>query len=143
PSWPAGWRFRPSPRPWTTPSPATVCDRCAAWRTRWTPPTRAAVWRRPTWPRRARGLRIVLTMKVLAFVVLLGVLIFVHELGHFLVAKAFRIKVLRFSLGFGPRILGFRRGETDYRISLLPLGGYVKMAGDDPSEQLAPEDRGR
>lgn len=82
-------------------------------------------------------------MKILAFIVLLGVLIFVHELGHFLVAKAFRIKVLRFSLGFGPRIVGFRRGETEYRVSLLPLGGYVKMAGDDPSETIAPEDRGR
>jgi regulator of sigma E protease len=78
-----------------------------------------------------------------AVALLLGGLIFIHELGHFLVAKAFGVKVLRFSLGFGPRILGFTRGETDYRISLLPLGGYVKMAGDDPSEELAPEDRGR
>lgn len=76
-------------------------------------------------------------------VLLLGGLIFVHELGHFLVAKAFGVKVVRFSLGFGPRILGFTRGETDYRISLLPLGGYVKMAGDDPTEELAPEERGR
>ncbi|HET8540580.1 MAG TPA: site-2 protease family protein [Anaeromyxobacter sp.] len=78
-----------------------------------------------------------------AIVLLLGGLIFVHELGHFLVAKAMRVKVLRFSLGFGPRLLGFRRGETEYRISALPLGGYVKMAGDDPTEAPAPEDRGR
>lgn len=81
--------------------------------------------------------------QILPVVVLLGGLIFVHELGHFLVAKAFRVKVLTFSLGFGPRLFGFRRGETDYRISILPLGGYVKMAGDDPTQPLAPEDRGR
>ncbi len=76
-------------------------------------------------------------------VVLLGGLIFVHELGHFLVAKALGVKVLRFSIGFGPRLLGVRRGETEYRLSALPLGGYVKMAGDDPSETTAAEDRGR
>lgn len=76
-------------------------------------------------------------------VVLLGGLIFVHELGHFLVAKALGVKVLRFSIGFGPRLLGFRRGETEYWIAALPLGGYVKMAGDDPSEAMAPEDAGR
>jgi regulator of sigma E protease len=81
--------------------------------------------------------------KVGSIVLLLGGLIFVHELGHFLVAKALRVKVLRFSIGFGPRLFGFQRGETEYRISALPLGGYVKMAGDDPAETLAPEDRGR
>lgn len=81
--------------------------------------------------------------QILPVVILLGGLIFVHELGHFLVAKAFRVKVLTFSLGFGPRILGFRRGETDYRLSILPLGGYVKMAGDDPTQPLPEEDRGR
>lgn len=81
--------------------------------------------------------------QILPVLVLLGGLIFVHELGHFLVAKAFRVKVLTFSLGFGPRLFGFRRGETDYRLSLLPLGGYVKMAGDDPTQPLPPEDRGR
>src|SRR5512132_3398048 len=75
--------------------------------------------------------------------VLLGVLVFVHELGHFLAAKALGVKVLRFSIGFGPRLFGVRRGETEYRLSALPLGGYVKMAGDDPSEAVAPEDRGR
>lgn len=86
-----------------------------------------------------------LLVKFGSIVVLLGGLIFVHELGHFLVAKALRVKVLRFSIGFGPRVFGFRKGETDYWLSLLPLGGYVKMAGelgDDP-ENLAPEDRGR
>jgi regulator of sigma E protease len=80
-----------------------------------------------------------------AIVLFLGGLIFVHELGHFLVAKAFGVKVLRFSIGFGPRFLGFTRGETEYWISAFPLGGYVKMAGDvaDDPEKLAPEDRGR
>src|SRR5512139_3075009 len=82
-------------------------------------------------------------LQVGAVVLLLGGLIFVHELGHFLVAKALGVKVLRFSIGFGPRLLGVQRGETEYRISALPLGGYVKMAGDDPAEVVAPEDRGR
>ncbi len=84
-------------------------------------------------------------LQVGAIVLFLGGLIFVHELGHFLVAKALGVKVLRFSIGFGPRALGFTRGETEYWLSVFPLGGYVKMAGDvgeDP-EQVAPEDRGR
>src|SRR5690349_16623173 len=61
---------------------------------------------------------------------ILGVLVFVHELGHFLAAKWLGVRVLSFSIGMGPRVFGFRRGGTDYRISLLPLGGYVRMAGD-------------
>lgn len=72
----------------------------------------------------------------IAFVVVLGVLIFVHELGHFMTAKMADIEVPRFSIGFGPRILGFKRGETEYVISLLPLGGYVKMAGMEEMEQI-------
>jgi regulator of sigma E protease len=59
-------------------------------------------------------------------------LILIHELGHFLVAKYLGIGVERFSIGFGPKLVGFRRGETDYRLSLVPLGGYVKLLGDDP-----------
>jgi len=82
-------------------------------------------------------------LKLGAIVLLLGGLIFVHELGHFVVAKALGVKVLRFSIGFGARLFGFTRGDTEYRISLLPLGGYVKMAGDDPGEEVLPEDRGR
>ena len=82
-------------------------------------------------------------LKVGSIVLLLGGLIFVHELGHFLVAKLLGVKVVRFSIGFGPRLFGITKGETEYRIALLPLGGYVKMAGDDPSEELPPEDRGR
>jgi regulator of sigma E protease len=70
---------------------------------------------------------------VVVVVLVLGLMIFVHELGHFLAAKFFRVKVLVFSLGFGPRLLHWTRGDTDYRISALPFGGYVKMAGDDPS----------
>jgi regulator of sigma E protease len=63
----------------------------------------------------------------------LGFMIFVHELGHFLAAKFFKVRVLIFSLGFGPRLLHLTKGDTDYRVSALPFGGYVKMAGDDPS----------
>lgn len=68
--------------------------------------------------------------------VVLGIMIFVHELGHFIAAKWFGVRVLTFSLGFGKRLFGFNRGDTDYRVSVLPLGGYVKMAGDDPSKPL-------
>jgi regulator of sigma E protease len=64
----------------------------------------------------------------------LGVLVFVHEFGHYAVAKLCGVRVETFSLGFGKRLWGFRRGETDYRISILPLGGYVKMAGENPME---------
>jgi regulator of sigma E protease len=74
---------------------------------------------------------------------LLGVLVFVHEFGHFIVAKACGVKVLKFSIGFGPRLIGFTRGETEYRISLLPLGGYVRMAGELPTEELEPEEAKR
>ncbi len=70
----------------------------------------------------------------IVFLFVIGVLVFIHELGHFVVAKLFRIRVEVFSLGFGPRLLGFRRGETDYRISAIPLGGYVKMLGENPEE---------
>ncbi len=70
-----------------------------------------------------------------AFVFALGVIIFVHEGGHYLMAKAFGVRVLTFSLGFGRRLWGFRRGETDYRVSLVPLGGYVKLSGEDLGEE--------
>lgn len=77
------------------------------------------------------------------FVILLGVLITVHELGHFLVAKLLNVKVLRFSIGFGPKIVAFTRGETEYRIAWIPLGGYVKMAGELPHDEENPEDAKR
>ena len=70
----------------------------------------------------------------LAAVLVLGFLIFVHELGHFVVAKLSGVKVLRFSLGFGPKLFGRRVGETEYMLSLVPLGGYVKMLGEDDDE---------
>ena len=77
-------------------------------------------------------------MTILATVVVLGVLIFVHELGHFLAAKSVGIEVQRFSIGLGPTMFGFRRGETEYVISWVPLGGYVKMGGmgDEVMERL-------
>jgi regulator of sigma E protease len=79
---------------------------------------------------------------ILPFLVVLGVLIFFHELGHFLAAKYFGVKVLKFSLGFGPKLVGKQVGETEYLISALPLGGYVKMLGEnvDEEEPLSPED---
>jgi len=70
-----------------------------------------------------------------SFLVVLGPLVFIHELGHFLVAKGLGIRVKVFSLGFGPRLFGFRRGATDYRVAAIPLGGYVRMAGDESDEE--------
>lgn len=72
---------------------------------------------------------------------LLGLVIFVHEWGHFLVARRFGVKILVFSLGFGPSLISWRRGETEYRISAVPLGGYVKMLGEQVAEEnLLPDD---
>lgn len=73
-------------------------------------------------------------MTILAAIVVLGILIFVHELGHFLVAKRSGVGVLKFSLGFGPKLVGVKRGETEYLLSAFPLGGYVKMIGEDPAD---------
>lgn len=71
---------------------------------------------------------------VIELAIVLGIMVLVHELGHFIVAKLCKVRVEVFSIGFGTRLLGFRRGDTDYRLSLLPLGGYVKMAGEMPGE---------
>jgi regulator of sigma E protease len=71
---------------------------------------------------------------LLSFIFVLGVLIFVHELGHFMMARRIGVRVLTFSLGFGPKILTIKRGDTDYCISAIPLGGYVKMAGENPED---------
>jgi len=79
-------------------------------------------------------MNIVLT-DLFGVVIVLGTLVFVHELGHYLAAKFFKVRVEVFSLGFGKRLVGFRRGETDYRVSALPLGGYVKMSGENPMEE--------
>lgn len=80
---------------------------------------------------------------VISFIILLGILIFVHELGHFLLAKRLGVGVLKFSLGFGPKLIGKKIGETEYLISALPLGGYVKMIGEDPGDVVSPEDMER
>ena len=80
-----------------------------------------------------------MTTNIFAFVIVLGILIFFHELGHFLVARLFGVGVEKFSLGFGPRLFGRTVGMTDYRISAIPLGGYVKMVGDEPDAELEPE----
>ncbi|MGA2904411.1 MAG: RIP metalloprotease RseP [Candidatus Korobacteraceae bacterium] len=71
---------------------------------------------------------------VVSMAVVLGIMILVHEFGHYAAAKSFGVRVEVFSIGFGKRLTGFRRGDTDYRISALPLGGYVKMAGENPLE---------
>lgn len=79
-----------------------------------------------------------------SFVLVLGLLIFVHELGHFLFAKLFGVRVLKFSLGFGPKVVGKTIGETEYVVSAIPLGGFVKMYGENPDEQnIAPADKER
>jgi regulator of sigma E protease len=77
----------------------------------------------------------ILATNLLAFVIVLGFLVFAHESGHFLFAKLFGVRVYVFSFGFGKRLFGFRRGDTDYRVSLVPLGGYVRMAGESPEEE--------
>jgi regulator of sigma E protease len=78
---------------------------------------------------------------IISFLVVLGILIFVHELGHFLFAKLFGVRVLKFSLGFGNKLVGKQWGETEYLISAFPLGGYVKMYGEQPGEEIAEEDK--
>ncbi len=78
---------------------------------------------------------------IISFLVVLGILIFVHELGHFLFAKLFGVRVLKFSLGFGNKLIGRTWGETEYLISAFPLGGYVKMYGEQPGEEIAEEEK--
>src|SRR5580693_8904928 len=75
-----------------------------------------------------------IAQNILWLLILIGVMIMIHELGHFWAARYFDVKVETFSLGFGPRLFGFRRGETDYRVSLILFGGYVKMAGEQTGE---------
>ena len=73
-------------------------------------------------------------LTIASFIFVLGVVVFFHELGHFLAAKAFGVRVHRFSLGFPPKMFGFKKGETEYCVSWIPLGGYVKMEGENPTE---------
>ncbi len=77
-----------------------------------------------------------------AFVVLVGIMVVVHEFGHFAVAKLCRVRVEAFSVGFGPRLFGVKYGDTDYRVCLLPLGGYVKMTGENPGDEQPANDPG-
>src|SRR6195256_5316020 len=71
---------------------------------------------------------------ILVMGIVLGFMILIHEFGHYAAAKFFKVRVEVFSIGFGKRLLGFRRGETDYRIAAIPLGGYVKMSGENPMD---------
>jgi regulator of sigma E protease len=80
-------------------------------------------------------------MSFLSAVILLGIIIFVHELGHFLFAKLLGVRVLKFSLGFGPKLAGRKYGDTEYLISSIPLGGYVKMLGEEHAEELKEEEK--
>lgn len=75
-------------------------------------------------------------VSTVAFIVLVGIMVVVHEFGHFLVAKLCRVRVEAFSFGFGPRLFGFKYGDTDYKVCLLPLGGFVKMTGENPESNL-------
>jgi regulator of sigma E protease len=80
---------------------------------------------------------------LISFIILLSILIFVHEFGHFLAARIAGVGVLKFSLGFGPRIIGKKIGETEYVLSWIPLGGFVKLLGESDTEELSPEDEKR
>src|SRR5208282_1712549 len=71
------------------------------------------------------------------YLVLIGVMILVHELGHYWAARFFDVKVETFSFGFGPRLFGFKHGETDFRFSLILFGGYVKMTGEQPGDNAS------
>ena len=84
-----------------------------------------------------------LMQKTWWFLVVLGILVAFHELGHFLAARWVGVKVLKFSLGFGPKLLGRQVGETEYLVSAIPLGGYVKLFGEDEAEAITPEDSKR
>ena len=86
--------------------------------------------------------KIVITT-ILSTIIVLGILVFVHELGHFLLAKRLGVGVLTFSLGFGPKLIGKKIGETQYQISAFPLGGFVKLIGENPEEEVKEEDRAR
>jgi regulator of sigma E protease len=81
-----------------------------------------------------------MSVSIFSLIIVLGVLIFFHELGHFLVARVLGVGVERFSLGFGPKLIGKTIGITEYRISAIPLGGYVKMVGESPDSELDPSD---
>ncbi|MCB9481890.1 MAG: RIP metalloprotease RseP [Desulfobacteraceae bacterium] len=78
---------------------------------------------------------------IISFVIVLGILIFVHEFGHFIAARLCGVGVEKFSIGFGPKVFGWKRGETDYMLSAIPLGGYVKMIGEEPDAPLTEDEK--
>src|SRR3989338_4658147 len=83
-------------------------------------------------------------MDIIIFIIILVILVLVHELGHFSVAKYFGIRVDEFAIGFRPKLFSFRRGETTYSLNALPLGGFVKIFGENPNSQvLTEQDLGR
>ena len=75
-------------------------------------------------------------LSTIAFIFVLSFLVIVHELGHFIVAKLYKVRVEIFSLGFGKKLLSFKTGDTEYRLSLIPFGGYIKVTGENPEENL-------
>src|ERR1700719_849464 len=75
------------------------------------------------------------------FIIVIGFMVLIHEFGHYAVAKLLGVRVEQFAIGFGKRLLGFRKGETDYRINALPLGGYVKMSGENPMDERTGDPR--
>src|SRR5947208_14240880 len=79
------------------------------------------------------------TTWLIPFIAVLGAAVILHEFGHFIVAKAFKIRVETFSVGFGPRLFGKKLGDTDYRVSAIPLGGYVKLGGDESNAPIEGE----
>src|SRR5215470_5507324 len=111
-----------------------TCSRRTSRRVEWLR-KRSRCWpEEPKRPHEREGRSKDLMNTILGIVLVLGVMILVHEWGHFIVARFFGVRVDVFSIGFGPRLFGWKRGATDYRISALPLGGYVRMAGQDLSE---------
>src|SRR6201997_1639975 len=80
-------------------------------------------------------------ISIAAVAVVLGFMILIHEFGHYAVAKLLGVRVEQFAIGFGKRLIGFRKGDTDYRINILPLGGYVKMSGENPMDERTGDPR--
>ena len=75
-------------------------------------------------------------LSIIGALIALGILVIVHETGHFVVARIVGVEIEKFSIGFGPRLFSFKKGKTEYRISIIPLGGYIKMKGENPNEEI-------
>src|SRR3989338_1110148 len=85
-----------------------------------------------------RGGKVAL-LSLISFLIVLSVLVLVHEFGHFIAARMCGVRIEKFSFGFGPKIISLKKGDTEYMLSAIPLGGYVKMAGDEPGEERTHE----